>query len=168
LESAIVTILAPGNYTAILRGQNATAGIGLVELYDLTPGITSKLANISTRGFVATGDNVMIGGFIVGASGTGQSKVIIRAIGPSLSAAGISGALQDPILELHNGAGALIATNDNWRDTQQAEIQATHIPPTDIRESAIVRTLTPGNYTAIVRGKNGSAGVGLVELYALP
>ena len=167
LESAIVATLAPGNYTAILRGRTAAAGVGLVELYDQTPSLTSKLVNISTRAYVATGDNVMIGGFIVGASGTGHNKVIIRALGPSLSRSGIIGALQDPILELHNGAGAIIATNDNWKDTQQAEIQATHIPPTDIRESAIVKTLTPGNYTAIVRGKNGSIGVGLVELYTL-
>ena len=167
LESAIVETLAPGRYTAILRGKNSTTGIGLVEVYDLSASITSKLANISTRAFVSTGDNVMIGGFIVGASGTGQNKVIIRAIGPSLSGSGVSGALQDPTLELHNSAGATIASNDNWKDTQQAEIQATGIPPTDIRESAIVKTLTPGRYTAIVRGKNSSTGVGLVEIYAL-
>ena len=157
--------LAPGRYTAILRGKNSTTGIGLVEAYDLNASITSKLANISTRAFVSTGDNVMIDGFIVGAAGTGQRKVIIRAIGPSLT--GVNGALQDPTLELHNSTGATIASNDNWRDTQQAEIQATGIPPADIRESAIVKTLTPGRYTAIVRGKNGTTGVGLVEIYAL-
>ena len=165
LESAIVETLAPGRYTAILRGKNSTTGIGLVEAYDLNASITSKLANISTRAFVSTGDNVMIDGFIVGAAGTGQRKVIIRAIGPSLT--GVNGALQDPTLELHNSTGATIASNDNWRDTQQAEIQATGIPPADIRESAIVKTLTPGRYTAIVRGKNGTTGVGLVEIYAL-
>ena len=167
LESAIVTTLAPGRYTAILQGKNATTGIGSVEIYDLSASITSKLANISTRAFVSTGDNVMIGGFIIGPSGTGQTKVIIRAIGPSLSGAGIMGIpLQDPVLELHKGT-PLIAQNDNWRDTQQAEIQATGIPPTDIRESAIVKTLTPGAYTAIVRGKNGSTGVAVIELYVL-
>jgi hypothetical protein len=144
-----------------------------VEIYDLGASITSKLANISTRGFVSTGNNVLIGGFIVGPGGTGQTKVIIRAIGPSLSARGISGALQDPTLELHNSAGALIARNDNWKindqthQSQENEVRATTIPPTDIRESAIVKTLTPGNYTAIVRGKNGSIGVGVVELYVL-
>src|SRR5713101_53379 len=162
-ESAIVmTLDSDSNYTAILRGTNDTTGVGLVEVYDLDQAANSKLANISTRGFVDTGDNVMIGGFI---SGNGVAKVIVRAIGPSLTSFGVPGALQDPTLELHDINGAIIATNDNWRDTQESEIEATGLAPTDDRESAIVATITPSNYTAIVRGKNDTTGVGLVEVY---
>jgi hypothetical protein len=167
LESAIVATL-PANgsgYTAILRGKNNTTGVGLVEAYDLNRTVNSKLANISTRGFVDTGDNVMIGGFI---AGNGLTKVIVRAIGPSLTSQGVPGALQDPTLELHDGSGTTIASNDNWKDAQQTEIEATTIPPTDDRESAIVASLSPGNYTAIVRGKNDTTGVALVEVYNIP
>jgi hypothetical protein len=124
--------------------------------------VDSKLANISTRGLVQTGDNAMIGGFIVL---NGSQKVIIRAIGPSLP---VSSALQDPVLELHNSNGAVLQTNDNWRTGgQQAEIIATTVPPTRDEESAIVRTLVPGNYTAVVRGVNQTTGVALVEVFAL-
>lgn len=166
LESAIVaTLPANAGYTAILAGKNGGMGIGLVEVYDLTTNVNSQLANISTRGFVDTEDNVMIGGFI---AGNGIAKVLVRAIGPSLTAAGVQGALQDPTLELHDASGAIIQTNDNWKDTQQAEIQATGVPPTDDTESALVRTLAPGNYTAVVRGKNNTTGVALVEVYNLP
>jgi hypothetical protein len=165
-ESAIVATLDAGSYTAILEDKNGGFGVGIVEVYDLSPSANSKLANISTRGFVQTGDNVMIGGLIVTqGSDSGAAKVIVRAIGPSLSASGVQGALQDPTLELHNGDGATTASNNNWKDTQQAEIQATTIPPSDDRESAIVSTLLPGNYTAIVRGSGGSTGTGLVEIY---
>ena len=167
LESAIVASLEPGAYTAILAGKENTTGIGLVEVYDLDQPAGSKLANISTRGFVETGDNVMIGGFITGPADTGGTTVLIRAIGPSLGAVGIQDSLQDPTLELHDGSGALIAMNDNWRDIQEAEIIATEIPPTDDRESAILQTLAPGNYTAIVRGKDNTTGVALVEAYNL-
>jgi hypothetical protein len=169
LESAIVATLPANNsaYTAILRGKNNTTGVGLVEVYDLDQSANSTLANISTRGFVDTDDNVMIGGFILGPSGTSGAKVIARAIGPSLTASGVANALQDPTLELHDGSGTTIAFDDNWKDSQQAEIQATGIPPSDDRESAIVATLAPGNYTAIVRGKNNTNGVGLVEVYNL-
>lgn len=167
LESAIVANLDPGSYTAILAGKNNTTGVGLVEVYDLDQSAGSKLANISTRGFVDTGDNVMIGGFIAGPTDTGATNVLIRAIGPSLASVGIQDALLDPTLELHDGSGATIATNDNWRDTQQAEIEATGIPPTVDQESAILQTLAPGNYTAIVRGKNDTTGVALVEAYNL-
>jgi Concanavalin A-like lectin/glucanases superfamily/Protein of unknown function (DUF642) len=165
LESAIVMTLDPAAYTAILRGKSNGTGVGLVEVYDLASSANSKLANISTRGFVDTGDNVMIGGFIVGAGGGGSANVIVRAIGPSLTAAGVPGALQDPTLELHNGHGTVIGFNDNWKDVQQADITASTIPPTDDRESAIAATLRPGPYTAIVRGKNDTTGVGLVEVY---
>jgi hypothetical protein len=123
------------------------------------------LANISTRGVVQTGDNVLIGGFIV--TGTVSKTVLIRAIGPSLTAGGVPNALADPTLELRGGNGALILANDNWRDAQQAAIIATGIPPTDNLESAILATLAPGAYTAIVRGKNNTTGSALVEVYGL-
>ena len=166
LESAIVaTLPADGSaYTAIVRGKNGTTGVGLVETYDLDTAANSKLANISTRGFVDTADNVLIGGFILG---DGSARVIARAIGPSLTDVGVAGALQDPTLELHDGFGTLVASNDNWKTDQQAEIIATGVAPTKDLESAIVATLLPGNYTAIVRGKNDTTGVGLVEVYNL-
>jgi hypothetical protein len=164
LESAIVATLAANStgYTAIVRGVNNTTGVGLVEVFDLDNTVDSKLANISTRGLVQTGDDVMIGGFIV--LGADAQKVIVRAIGPSLP---VVGKLADPTLELHDANGALLVSNDNWRDTQEAEIIATTIPPTNDAESAIVRTLAPAAYTAIVRGVNGTTGVALVEVYAL-
>jgi hypothetical protein len=169
LESAIVMTLSPGAYTAILAGKNGGTGVGLVEVYDLDQAANSKLANISTRGFVDTDNNVMIGGLIVGNGSGGTANVIVRALGPSVP---VAGALADPTLELHNGSGTIIATNDNWKkrpdgSSQQAEIEATTIPPTKDFESALVATLAPGNYTAIVRGKNNTTGVGLVEVYNL-
>lgn len=160
-ESAIVKILNPGAYTVILAGKGGTTGVGLMEVYDLDGTVDSKLANISTRGFVGTGDNVLIGGTIV--VGSGVTSVLFRAPGPSL--AGVPNALQDTTLELYNGQGGVVATNDNWRDSQAAEIEATTIPPSDPREAAILRQLSPGNYTAIVRGKNNSTGVALIEAY---
>lgn len=165
-EAAILVSLDPGLYTAILRGVNQTTGVGLIELYDLGLGADSRLANISTRGFVQTGDNVLIGGMIV--VGGNPQRVIVRAIGPSLADAGVAGALADPTLELHDSNGSVIALNDNWRSDQQAEIIATTIPPTKGAESAIVERLQPGNYTAVVRGAQNSTGVALVEVYALP
>ena len=170
LESAIVTTLTPGNYTAVMNGKNGGTGVGLVEGYDLDQAADSQLANISTRGFVDTGSNVMIGGFILGnlGNGGGSGNVLIRALGPSLAQAGVSGALADPTLELHDGNGALIQSNDNWKDTQQTEIEATGIPPQNDLESALVATLNPAAYTAIVAGKGGLTGVGLVEVYRLP
>jgi len=161
-ESAIVRRLTPGSYTAIVRGKGNGTGVGLVEAYGLDG--TAKLANISTRGFVQAGDNVMIGGFIVLNTGV-PTSVIVRAIGPSL--AGVPNALADPTLELHDPNGALVASNDNWKDTQEAEIVATTVPPTNDKESAIVQTLNTGAYTAIVRGKNDTTGVALVEAYNL-
>jgi hypothetical protein len=173
-ESAIIANLAPGNYTAIVRGVNDMTGVGLVEVYDLSPDASSILANISTRAFVQTGDNVMIGGFIV--QTTQPKRVIIRAIGPELTQYGVPNALADPTLELHDGTGALIASNDNWMTTviggiitsnQVADIRNSGHAPTDTRESAIIATLPAGNYTAIVRGVNETTGVGLVEVYDL-
>ena len=166
-ESAILTMLSPGAYTAILADKNGGIGVGLVEVYDLGQGANSTPANISTRGFVDTGDNVMIGGLIVGGGSGGNTTVIVRAIGPSLGTHGVTGALADPTLELHDLDGLTIASNDNWRSDQEAEIIATTIPPTDDLESAIVETFAPGNYTAIVRGVNGTTGVALVEAYGL-
>ena len=166
LESAILMSLQPGTYTASVRGKANGTGIAVVEAYDLDPMVDSKLANISTRGFVNQGDDVMIGGTII--TGAMPTNVLIRAIGPSLTSAGIANALQDPTLELYDSHGELIASNDNWRSNQESEILATNIAPTNDMESAIVRRLTPGAYTTIVRGKNNSTGVALVEAYQLP
>jgi len=172
LESALIATLPPGNYTAIVSGVNSTTGNGLGEVYDLSPNSGSLLANISTRGFVQTGDNVMIGGFIVV---TQPTRVIIRAIGPSLTQFGVPDALANPQLELHD-ANSLIAQNDDWQTTQiggiitsdqVAEIQNSHLAPTNPAESAIIATLQPGTYTAIVRGVNNTTGNALVEVYDL-
>ena len=166
LESAILMSLAPGAYTAIVRGVNAATGIGLAEVYDLDLTAGSKLGNISTRAFVQTGDNVMIGGFIV--SGLDSEKVIVRAIGPSLVSYGIANPLQNPTLELHDHTGAVIASNDNWMSApnRQEIINSGHAPSNSL-ESAILMTLDPGAYTAIVRGVNAETGVALVEVYGL-
>ncbi len=163
-EAVIVAYLPAGNYTAVVRGEDGTTGVALCELYDLSPD-NSSVRNISTRGEVGLVDDVMIGGFIIG--GTAPTKVLVRAIGPSLVSAGVSGVLDDPVLELHDRSGSLIFSNDNWRDDQEQQIIDTTIPPTDDRESAIVATLSPGAYTAIVRGANNTTGVALVEVYSL-
>jgi N-acetylneuraminic acid mutarotase len=173
-ESAIIASLPPGNYTAIVRGVNSTTGVALVEVYDLSPDASSILGNISTRSFVQTGDEVMIGGFIV--QGTTPKSVIIRAIGPELNQHGVPNPLADPTLELHDGTRALIASNNNWQTTiiggiitqdQVHDIQNSGHAPTAASESAIAANLPPGNYTAIVRGVNSTTGVGLVEVYDL-
>ena len=173
-ESAIVaTLITDSNYTAILRGVNNTTGIGLVEVYDLEPTTNTHLANISGRAFVSTGDDVLIGGVII--RGDAAEQVLLRAIGPSLAAQGVTDALQDPTLDLYDVDGNLVAHNDNWMEepdgtpnpARTAEITATGLPPTNPMESAILTTPTPGNYTAIVRGKNDTTGVALVEAYRL-
>ena len=161
---AIVATLAPGSYTAILRGVADSSGIGVVEVYDLSPAADATLGNISTRGFVGTGDQVMIGGFIADDQST---PVLVRALGPSLTFLGIDGALADPTLELHNSDGELIASNNDWLDTDQAEIENTGIPPTNPAEAAILTTLDAGNYTAIISGQDGGTGIGLLEIYNL-
>jgi uncharacterized repeat protein (TIGR03803 family) len=172
-ESAIVATLSPGAYTAVLSGKNNGTGVGVVELYDLNQAANSKLANISTRGFVDTDNNAMIGGLIVsGGGGGGSARVIVRAIGPSLGASGLQGALQDPNLELHDTSGTTIASNDNWKtrpdgSSQQGEIEATDIPPINDLESAVLQTLAPGSYTAVVRGTSNTSGIALVEAYTL-
>jgi hypothetical protein len=164
-EAAILATLSPGAYTAIVRGSGGGTGVALVEAYDLSGTGNSQLGNISTRGFIAPGGGVMIAGFILG-GGTGGSKVIVRAVGPSLTAAGIAHPLDDPTLELHDGNGVAIAFNDNWRDAQQADIEATGVPPTNDREAAIVADLPPGSYTAVIADRNGG-GIGVVEVFCL-
>ncbi len=166
LESAIVATLAPANYTAILRGQGGSTGIGMVEMYDLDLATDSKLANISTRGLVQTNNDVMIAGFILG-NGTAGERVAVRAIGPSLS--GINNVLGNPTLELRDANGAMLMSNDNWKDdaAQAAEIAAAGMSPQNDLESAIVTTLPVGQYTAIVAGKDAGTGVAVAEVYHL-
>ena len=162
-EAAIFTTLQPGSYTAIVTGKNGTTGVGLVEVYDMDSSTSTLLANISTRGIVETGDFVMIGGFVAG--GNGNIQVLIRAIGPSLAQFGITNFLPDPTVRVFDGNGMVIGQNDNWKDTQQAQIQATGNAPTNDLESAILINLAPGSYTAIVSDKNGASGIGLVEVF---
>jgi hypothetical protein len=164
-ESAIIATLGPGNYTATLSGTNSSTGIGLIEVYDLNPAANSRLGNISTRGFVGTGDSVLIGGTIIGPSTGNSSPVLVRAMGPSLGSQGVVNPLPDPTLELHDANGAIFAFNDNWKDVQQSQIEATGLTPNNDSESAIFLALAPSNWTAIVRGKNGTTGVALVEVY---
>jgi hypothetical protein len=162
---AIVATLDPGPYTVILSGKDGGTGVGLVEAYDLDRTSASQLANISTRGFVQTDDNVMIGGFIiVGGADAKPRTVVLRGIGPSLT--GVTGQLQDPTLELHDMNGALLAANDDWMDGPDMEIVSeVGLAPTSNKQSALVATLAPGNYTAILSGVNNTIGVGLVEAY---
>jgi len=166
-ESAILTTLQPGSYTAIVSGKNGTSGVGLVEVYSMDNASSSQLTNISTRGLVQTGDFVMIGGFVSSAPDGSSAQLLIRAIGPSLAQFGITNMLADPALRLIDGNGVTIAFDDNWRDTQEAAIQATGNAPASDSESAILATLSPGSYTALVSGANGSTGVALVEVFKL-
>ena len=166
-ESAVIVALDPGEYTAIVSGVSGETGVALIDAFDLNTQIapTSQPINVSARAHVLTGDNVLIGGFMV--SGTGPRRVIVRGLGPSLANAGVQGALADPQIVLIDANGQTIASNDNWQDTQQAEIQATGLAPSNDAESAIVATLNPGAYTVIVSGVGNSTGVALVEVYAL-
>ena len=163
-DAVLIATLEPGAYTAIFRDKNNGAGRGLVELYDLTTG-WSGLGNISTRGRVGLGDDALIGGVIL--TGDDKARVLVRALGPSLGNWGVNQPLGDPTLELHDEHGALVLANDNWRDTQQAAIEATGLAPSNPAEAALIADLFPTNYTAIVRGKNDTTGVGLVEIYHL-
>jgi hypothetical protein len=170
-ESAILATLNPGNYTVILRSfpnsDGSVTGTGLIELYDLhTTG--GRAGNISTRGPVSTGDQVLIGGFIVGGNQT--KEVVVRAIGPSLASppANIANALSDPMVELRDASGNLVDSNNNWGDhPKAAQIRSEGLAPAQPVESALQVTVNPGSYTAIVRGANGVTGVGLVEIYDL-
>ena len=165
LESAILSNLAPGAYTAVLRGQGNATGIGLVEVYDLEESPTSKLGNLSTRGSVGAGQNVMIGGAIV--IGPDTARVLFRALGPSLAGAGIQNAISDPQMNLFDANGVVIFSNNNWKDLQQAAIVGTGLAPANDSESAILADLAPGNYTAVVSGAEGASGIALVEAYHL-
>jgi sugar lactone lactonase YvrE len=167
LESAIRIAVQPGNYTAILAGKNGTTGIGLVEVYDITTSAFAELTNVSTRGFVGTGDNVMIGGFIT-AGGNGSTQVVVRGLGPTLTQFGVPGALADPALSLVDSNGNIVRGNNNWKDSQQVAIQATGLAPPNDLEAAILATVAAGRYTAILSGNGGGTGIGLVEVYKLP
>lgn len=164
-EAAIVMTLAPGEYTSVLRGTAGT-GTALLEIYDLTPGAESMLANISTRAVIGGGDRVMIAGFML--RGPDQSTVAVRALGPSLSNEGVRSVATDPSLELRDIDGALVATNDNWKDEQETTLRVANLAPANDEEAALVESLPPGAYTAIMRDKNANGGVGLIEVYRLP
>jgi glucose/arabinose dehydrogenase len=167
-ESVVVATVQPGAYTAVLSGKNQTTGVGLVEAYDTDSAGDSRLGNISTRGFVQTEDNVMIGGFILG--GTGDAQVAVRGIGPSLSQFGLSNVLADPTLELRDGNGTLLISNDDWTDdpASAAQLIAHGLAPQNPKESGIFTLLPVGQFTAILAGKNFGIGVGLVEVYNVP
>ncbi|MEY2512428.1 MAG: hypothetical protein QOE26_3191 [Verrucomicrobiota bacterium] len=169
LESVIVITLQPGTYTAIIRGQSNGTGVGLVEVYDVDRATASRLGNISGRASVQTGSNALFAGFIVG-NNIGAANVVVRGLGPSLSQSGITNPLLDPTLELHDNNGTLLIGNDNWQDdaSQAARISSAGLAPANPAESAVFASLLPGTYTAIVAGKNGGTGVGLVEVYNLP
>lgn len=180
-ESAIIVVVPAGAYTAIIRGATGGIGVGLIEIYDLgspfadepemkpeePEGQTfSELGNLSVRADVRTDANVLIDGVIM--RGEVPKRVLFRALGPSLATSGVQGTLQDPTLELHDGNGALLSSNDDWRDAPNAaEIEATGIPPSDDRESAILMTLPPGNYTTITSGVSRTTGIALNEVYKL-
>jgi hypothetical protein len=167
LESATFQTLAPGAYTVIVSGKDSATGIGLVELYDLSPLSNSQLKNMSTRGSVGTGDDVLISGFTIG--DVGNTTVIVRALGPSLARFGVSGVLSDPTLTIFDSTGTVIASNDNWRDDVNAiDVQKNALSPPNERESALVLHPPAGEYTAVVRGANGGTGIGLAEVYTLP
>jgi hypothetical protein len=167
-ESAMVATLQPFvSYTATLSGKNSGTGIGLVEIYDADQTADSHLANISTRGFVQTGDNVMIGGFILG--GDNGTAIAVRGIGPSLTQARLSDVLADPVLELRDSNGALLTSNDDWQDDPAQGALSVHgLAPANSLESGIFAPLPPGAYTAILAGKNGGSGIGLLEIYNVP
>jgi hypothetical protein len=170
-ESVILTTVPSDpngiSYTAIMRGANNTGGLGVVELYDLDSGPGSTLLNISTRGQVGVDPNALIGGFILG--GTESKQVLVRAIGPSLTAFGVPNALSNPTLDFVNAQGTKIDSNDDWTNSpQKTQIQNSGLAPTNSKESAIIQTIPPGQYTAVVHGVNGETGVGSVEVYQLP
>jgi hypothetical protein len=164
-ESGIVASLPPASYTAILAGKNGGTGVGLVEVYDTDQAFSSQLANISTRGFVLLGNNVMIGGFILG--GSNNTHVVVRGLGPSLSQFGLSPVLTNPTLVLHDGNGAVIVANDNWQDdpASAAQLTALGLAPQEPTESGIYASLPSGRFTAVLAGKNSGTGIGLVEIY---
>src|SRR5205085_5882203 len=166
LESAIIRTLAPGAYTALIAGKDGGTGTALVEVYDLSPNSDSTLGNISTRGAVGPQSDVLIGGFIVNGT-TGSTRVLVRGVAPSLGAAGVPNPMPDPILQLRDGNGFLIAENDNWREGPEVEIQESHLAPSNDLESAIITTLPSGPYTAIIQERTEHNGIGLFEVFNL-
>jgi hypothetical protein len=168
LESVILRTLAPGAYTAILKGVGNTTGVGTIEVYDNDQATDARLANISTRGLVQTGQDVMIGGFVLGNT-TGSSRVAIRGLGPSLASFGLSNALADPTLEMHDSNGTIMISNDDWTSDviSAGQLTANGLAPSNPKESGIFTTLPPGAYTAILAGKSGGTGIGLIEIYNL-
>jgi hypothetical protein len=166
LESAIDATLNPGAYTAVARGKNNTTGVGLIEVFDLSQAVPAKLANISTRAFVNTGNDIVIAGFILGGN-SGNSRIVARGIGPSLTAFGVPNALSNPTLELRDNNAALLVSNNDWQDdpAQAAELTAAGLAPTNPLESGIALTLPSGLYTALLAGFNNATGVGVVEVY---
>ena len=169
LESAIDATLSPGAYTGVVRGNGGTNGIGLIEVYDLSQAVASKLANISTRALVGTDNDLVIAGFILGNPPQvgGSTRIVLRGIGGSLTVFGVPNALANPMLELRDNNAALLASNDNWQDvpSQAAELTAAGLAPTNASESGIAITLGPGQYTALLSGVNNTTGVGVVEVY---
>jgi hypothetical protein len=170
LESAILVTLTPGAYTGIVKGQNNTSGVGLIEVYDLSQGAASKLANLSTRAFVSTADDIVIAGFLL-SDNAGEDRIIVRGIGPSLAPGSfpVSAVLANPTLELRDANGALLIANNDWQDNaaQAALLTAAGLAPTNNLESGIAATLSPGLYTALLAGLNNGTGIGLVEVYDL-
>ncbi len=166
LESALWGTIDPGTYTVVVRGKNDATGIGLFEVYDVSQAVPAKLANLSTRAFVNTGDGIVIAGIILG-NHNGIEKVVVRGIGPSLTGFGVPNALANPTLELRDNNGALLIGNNDWQDdpAQAAELTAAGLAPTNQLESGIATTLPPGLYTALLAGLNNGTGVGLVEVY---
>ena len=168
LEPTLTVTLDPGSYTAVVRGNGNPTGIALIEIYDVAQSVDSMLANLSTRAFVGTGDDIVIAGFILG-NGTGEDKIVLRGLGPSLASLGVPGVLADPSLQLRDSNGALSAVNDNWQDdpAQAAELMALGLALPDNRESGIVANLPPGAYTGLLAGSSNGTGVGLVEVYSV-
>jgi hypothetical protein len=166
LESAIDATLNPGAYTAVVRGNGGTNGIGLIEVYDLSQAVLAKLSNISTRALVGTGNDILIAGFILG-NNSGTTRIVVRGIGGSLTVFGVPNALANPTLELRDNNAALLASNDNWQDdpAQAAQLTAAGLAPTNASESGIAITLGPGQYTALLMGQGNTSGVGVVEVY---
>jgi hypothetical protein len=161
-ESALIVTLDPGAYTAIVQGAAGQTGTAVVEIYDLDRSGGARLANISTRGVVNAGDDVLIGGVILG--GNYSTYTLVRAIGPSLTT--VPGTLADPTLSLYDANGSLQGFNDDWR-TDDPDIPRTQAAPTNDKEAALLRLLRPGNYTAVVGGASNTTGQALVEFYAL-
>jgi hypothetical protein len=167
-EAVIVATLTPGSYTALLTGKGGTSGVGLVEIYDVNPGASSELGNLSTRGFVQGANSVLIAGFILG-NNTGNDRIAIRGLGPSLSQFGLNPVLADPTLELHDSNGATLITNDDWESdaVSATNLILFNLAPSNPKEAAIFTSLPPGTFTAILAGKGGGTGIGIVEVYNL-